>query len=179
MLDNQLIPLILNVLNSGLITLGITNVIVQQAAQPTQQGIPSDGTIFLSKVMDHRYGFLSSSSVWDIDQDAEFLTQEQQYESTFQVNALVIQNPTNLTSLTASDLINNASNILQWDSTISYFSQNNVGILRINPIRNLIFMDDKQRFEYSPSFDFVLTHIQLVTFPTPVVNEINPGIYRI
>jgi hypothetical protein len=97
-------------------------------------------------------------------------TELQKYETTFQISALATQNPTTPTQYTASDIVNLIAYILQSSVAINTFQASNVGIERIMDVRNPYFMDDRQRFEASPSLDFVLAHDQIITTATPIVN---------
>lgn len=178
MLDSELIALLVSIINTGLTAQGITGITVVQKDQPTQQGVPQSPTVFLTKMTDHRYGFLNSKTSWQPLDSKEILTEKQWYESTFQVDALYVQDPA-VASLTASDLVNIVAGIMQSAATRQTLKNNNVGILRIQDVRNPAFTDDKQRFEYIPSFDFTVTHERITLTEINPVTEIIPGIYRI
>lgn len=162
----------------------IPNVVVKQAFQPTQQGAPTGPAVLLNKIPgDVRFGSPKKEDRWDPaangGQGAMIHTEVQWYESTFQVNALVTQDPADLTPLTASDLLNAVSAILQSDATIVYLRTKGIGILRVRDIRNPTFIDDRDRNEYSPSFDFTLTHEQAIISTSPATDTVEYGIYRI
>ena len=72
MLDNQLFPLILGVLQTGMTALGQGAVLIQQNYQPTQQGTPSQPTLFVNKVSDYRLGAPYQESAWNETQSASF-----------------------------------------------------------------------------------------------------------
>ncbi len=99
-------------------------------------------------------------------------------ETSFQINALVIQNP-NSVSYTASDLVNVVRAIMQSSSTIQTLGQSDVQILRVASITNVPFVDDRGRFEFRPSFDFILVHKMITATAQPVLQSINPGIYPV
>lgn len=179
MLDNDLIKAFLPIINAGLIARGFNNVTVSQSYQPTQQGVFSGPSVYFFKVSDKRYGFLDRVSYWDEVNSQMVHTETQDYETTFQVNALSIQDPSDTDSITASDLVNTVSAILQSDSTVETLNSLDIGILRITDVRNPYFIDDKDRFEASPSFDFTLTHKQIYTTTVPVTLTIEPNIYRV
>lgn len=197
MLDNQLITLIIQILNTGFANLGVpamTGVLVKQANQPTQQGANSAPTVYLTKIGDRRIGSMKRSSVWvpatslnittesgteittesgnPIGTDAGSMvnTQLQQYETSFQLSVLATQDPSDLTALTASDILNYAAFVMQADDCISALESNGIGILRINQVRNPYFSDDRQRFEAVPSFDFTLTHKQIIVKNAPIIS---------
>lgn len=179
MLDNVLIALIRTVIVAGLAVRGLSAITVKQANQPTQVGVNTGSTIYLSKISDHRYGFLKRDDVWNDMTHVMDHTETQQYETVFQVNALAIQNPADTASLTASDIVNITAEILQSDVALATFRASDVGIERITDIRNPAFSDDTDRFEYSPSFDFTLTHKQVRITNSPTVNTFKYGIFPI
>lgn len=170
MTDNQLIQVIISILEKGLIQYNQVDTLVRQAFQPTKQGVYTQNTLFFYKVGDIRYGFLKRSDIYDEATDLFIHTETQKYESTFQINALAIQNPANINNPTASDLVNLASGIMQSDYARGVLKASNIGIIRVTDIRNPYFADDKDRFEASPSFDFTLTYDRVLTSATPAVN---------
>lgn len=179
MTDNDLIKLFLPIIQNGLIADGYTGVVTKQANQPTQQGVNTGPTVYFYKISDHRYGFLRRDDVWNTDLMIMEHTESQQYETTFQISALVLQNPLNTNTYTASDLVNEVAAIMQSDKTRAILSAQNVGILRVTDIANPYFLDDRDQFEASPSFDFVLTHKQTRVTTDPVINSWELDINRV
>lgn len=149
-------------------------IIVKQAAQPNMQGTPTGPVIFMTKLPDYRYGSRGIVDEWipdTIGGGVEQHTETQQYESTFQLNALSTQDPDDLAQPTAADLLNYAAYIMQSMATIATLNAQDIGIERITQVRNVPFKDDRDQFEYSPSFDFVLTHKQIVTTEIDVLQS--------
>jgi hypothetical protein len=97
-------------------------------------------------------------------------TEEQQYETTFQLSALATQNPATPTQYTASDICNLCAAILQSSVAIQTFEANGVGIERVTDVRNPYFDDDRQQNSASPSFDYCLTHKQTIKSTTPIIS---------
>jgi hypothetical protein len=178
MTDNELIRLFLPIIQANLISASYVDVVVKQFNQPTQQGINTTPTVYFSKISDHRYGYLGRFNQYNQLTDRIDHEEIQMYETTFQIMALVLQNPAN-PSYTAADLVNEVAAILQSDSTIDTLATANVGILRITDIRNPYFKDDRDQFEASPSFDFTLTHRQTRISTTPVARPIEVAVYPI
>jgi hypothetical protein len=106
-------------------------------------------------------------------------TEEQQYETTFQLSALATQNPATPTQYTASDICNLCAAILQSSVAIQTFEANQVGIERVTDVRNPYFDDDRQQNEASPSFDYCLTHKQIIVSTTPVIQSTTIGLYEV
>ena len=171
--DNSLIQLFLPIINAGLIADGFTGVTVKQANQPTQQGIQTNPAIYFFKVGDKRYGYLGRLDEWDQVHSTMVHNESQYYESTWQVSALVLQNPTTPNQYTASDLVNEVASIMQSDMTRDILNQSGVGILRVMDLINPYFVDDRDNFEASPSFDFVLTYENIRPSTSPIISEFN------
>ena len=177
MLDNALITLIIQVLTAGEVAAGISGTPIAQAFQPTQQGVNSEPTAYIHKLFDHRYGFLQRTDEWTDDEMVH--TENQKYETTFQLSALATQNPATPAQYTASDICNFCAAILQSDQARTTFQTQGVGIERVTDVRNPYFEDDREQFEASPSFDFVMTHNQIITTIIPILQPTVVDIYEI
>ena len=171
MLDNQIIPLIINTIIAQEAIAGINGTPIKQAFQPTMQGVNLEPTAYIHKIGDRRYGYPLKLDVWDSATDTEVHTETQQYETTFQVTALSTQDPTNTNQYTASDILNLIAYCLQSAYAVQTFEANNVGILRVMDVRNVPFIDDRNQYEYQPSFDFVMTHKQTITSTSPILES--------
>lgn len=173
MLDNQLIIEIISLLNNGFAALSSqvpTAPIVVQSYQPEQQGANSPPALYLYKIGDNRLGSVGRNAVWNSNTSTEVLTELQQYETQFQISCWVTQNPVNTTALTASDYANFAAAIMQSSGTVTALEAMGVGIYRVGQVRNASVMDDRERFEFVPSFDFTLTHKQIITSTVPIIS---------
>lgn len=177
MRDNELIRIFLPIIKNGLTAVGFSNVTVKQSNQPTQQGINTDPTLYFYKVGDRRYGYVRRYSEWVVNRMVH--TEIQFYETRFQISALVLQNPKNPNQYTASDWLNEVAAILQSDNTAQLLFNRDVGILRIMDIVNPYFVDDRDNFEASPSFDFMLTHSQTRVTADPVIDSYTYNIKRV
>jgi hypothetical protein len=178
MLDNDLIRLFLPLLNTGFTDLGYSNITVQQSFQPTSQGIIDTPLVSFYKLYDKRYGFKSDLSKLDIINNLMIRSEVQYYETTFQVSALVKQDPNNI-GYTASDLVNTAAYIMQSTDTIEFLQENDVGLLRLTDVRNPYFLNDRDQNTASPSFDFTLTHKQIFTKEVDIITRQTINIYRV
>lgn len=179
MTDNDLIKLFLPIINSQLLVDGFTGVTVKQANQPTQQGINTGPTVYFYKIGSTRYGFLGRYDRWDTINSRMVHTEVQYMEATFQVSALVLQNVKNTNTYTASDLLNEVASIIQSDYARNILNNSGVGILRVRDLVNPYFVDDRDQFEASPSFDFVLTYKQTRVSADPVLESVELNINRI
>ena len=173
MLDNQLFTLILSTLNGQLADVGLAGTIIAKAYQPIREGVEQSSissptvSAYLTKLYDLRDGFPGQADEWSDTSNTETQTQTQVYHSTFQLSTLAVQQPGNVTQLTASDVANLLAALLQNPITMALFQAQGVGILTITDIRNPYFLDDRDRYEASPSFDFTLVHNQVLTKSVP------------
>ncbi len=171
MLDNQIIPLLIDAIIAGESAANIAGTPVKQAFQPTSQGVNSQPTAYLYKIGDQRVGYVARADKWDAVNSVMVHTETQQYTTTFQISALAQQNPATPTQYTASDILNLIASILQSSVTIATLEAQDVGVLHIGEVRNPYFLDDFQRNEASPSMDVVLAHKQVIVTQTPIVSE--------
>lgn len=179
MRDNQLWPIILTVINTGLTARSISGVSVMQAQQPTRQGPASGRGVYLTRLPDVPIGHTKRDSVWNVDESTMDHVEEQVYSTTIQLNSLAIQDPADTTSLTAMDLARACRAVLQSSAALDTFIASGLGMLRIGEIRNTPFVDDKGRNEYSPSFDFTLTHNDRFISTDPVTELVECNVVRI
>jgi hypothetical protein len=181
---NQLIQLFLPLIQAGVNGIFMDKsgtqgpIVVKQAYQPTMQGVNTGPTVYLTKIGDHRYGFLGRIDFWDPDTAKMYHIENQIYETTFQISAWVISDPKN-PFYTASDLVTAAALVMQNDATRAILNANGVGILRITDQRNPQFVDDRGFYEQSPSFDFTLTYTQSIVTVDPVITSTTLEIYPV
>lgn len=143
---------------------GVTGEIVQNN-QPGQRGRPTGPATLFEKLYDRRYGSLRREDRLDPDEPLGVIHVETQvYHSTFQVNALA---EPGTPTVTASDLVNRAAAAMQSDAGLSYLLAQGLTVYRITDVRNPPFMNDQGQFERVPSFDFVLTHEQIMISKAP------------
>lgn len=182
MLDNQLIAIIIDIMRTSLAAQGYvddTAIAVKQAFQPRNQGVNLGPGLYLYKNGDHRYGYLKRESKYISPPGIMQHIETQFYETTFTFEGLKIQDPADTTSVTASDMANLAAAIMQSDATRATLKENGLGILRISDVTNPAFMDDKNRFEYSPSFNFTIEHDQVIISEDPIATDIIINIERV
>jgi hypothetical protein len=176
MTEKELYALLVSTINDGLEAQSIT-ARVQQADQPTTQGVSTGPLVTLNNVSMRRYGFLGRTDTYD--DDVMTHTETQTFRTTFQCGTLYPQLVTDTTGPTANDLLQTVAGILQSDATIQAFVAVGVGIERIADIRQPYFTDDMKRFEASPSFDFTLTYSNSIVTTVPFTDDVKPGIFAI
>lgn len=173
MLDNAQVRALSPLLIQGMKDVG-HDIIVKKDYQPTNQGLPEKPALFLHKIGDRRIGFPGRKDEW-VEANPPTIpvgymkhTERCWYETTWQLSALAIQNPKKPNDPTASDLVNYAAYVMQSQNMLIGLRDSGIGILRVMGVRNPYFVDDKNRFEANPSFDFTLTHEQVIISTSPV-----------
>lgn len=142
-------------------------VAVEQKQQPTTNGVNSGPTVFMEAIVPaRRVGWLGRK-----DSGTTMLHQETQWlETTLQVSALAWRDPES-EEPTAADLCRMAADILQGDAGLALLGAHRVRPLRIGEMRVVYFTNDRDQFEANPSFDVVLSHMQIREGATPPVTE--------
>lgn len=174
MTDNELIAAFAAQLEAASAA-GGWNYAVVQANQSTQQGVPTAPTIFFTKLFDYGYGWpeVVRDHVAAVPPATQgtFTTYEKQWtETTFQVFALVPQDPTNLALPTAADVVNFCKQYINSGLSRQALKPQGVSLLRITNIRNPYFEDDTDSFEAQPNFDVIAQHQRTFNYSVPGTN---------
>ncbi len=178
--DKQLNALIVTNLQPAIAaTSGLSLVKLARNFQQRQQGAEVGPIVYFVKLTDRRYGHTQRKDTYDIDEDEFTHVEGQIYESTYQFSAWIPQTPSDVNSLTESDVLNAVSSIIQSDTIITAFNAAGVGILRVTDVRNPYVVDDRDRFEAVPSFDIVLTHARTLVATVPTVTTYDANLYRV
>lgn len=165
----QLYQLLIATINAHKAAFGIPTILVKQAGQPTAQGANTAPTAYLQKVTpDTRRGQPGKREVYNVESGFKDQSQEQQLETMFQCSVLATQNPADLDALTANDMAGLLVALLQSDRAIDQLAVSGVGIYRIGDVRMMPVTNDRDQFQYEPSFDFILTHKQVIVLQTPI-----------
>jgi len=179
LLDNDIYKNIKKVLDDGFAALGMTGIIVKQRYQPTKQGTPIQNMVTFFKLPNVLVGSPQASDEWDHVNSIMVNKQIQAIETTLQIGAQVLIDPAKPSPFTASDLVTSAAMILQSQDTITKFVALGLGVQKIRGIRNPYFLDDRDQFEADPSFDFTVSHEQVIIRSSPVVQTETFDLYRI
>lgn len=177
--DLQLFVILRTLLLNELSAMGLSNVEVAQGYQPTQQGVPEGPIIYLHKLMTQKYGNPIESNVYN-EQTGQFDTEYKMWRKVpFQVNGRSQLDPSDLNALTASDLVNTVADIMQLPSVQQTLLTNGIGIDRIGEVKTVYDLNDKDRFEQVPTFDFVLSYNKNYTSSAAAVDTVDHDIYRV
>jgi hypothetical protein len=179
MTDNQIFTVLFAQIRAGLIARGVANATVLQKPQPKQQGVPSGISVYLTMIAPKPLGHVRRDSVYDTVLETMTHTELQTWTQLYQVNAMSIQDPADVNQLTASDILKVVRQTLQSSAFIASIKAHGLAILRVNELRNTPFVNDKDEYEYSPSFDFTLTYDELYTVAAPIVETVEYNIERV
>jgi hypothetical protein len=188
--DNTLFALIADALDAASALAGWNYVTVQRD-QPSPQGAVTAGTVYLERQFDDRYGWPAASSQYNpfvgpsqpgvLPQGTYTKTELQWIEARFQVSAMVIQNPADLTIPTALDVVRQAAQYMNARSIVKALKRTNgVSILKVGQVRNPWDKDDRDIYEATPSFDLVVQYQAELVFTIPATNIVQEtGIYPV
>jgi len=179
MTDNQLIAILIVIINNGLTADGFTGIPVIQSNQPTQQGVVTSPVIFLSKSKDYWYGWQQETSVYDPVNDVMNVSSRQRVETTFEFGARAIQDPTDTSLPTASDLLNEVGAIIRSPQTIQYLATLDLGLLRTTEVSNKYDLDDRDQFEATPIFQTTIVHSRTRITQVPVIESTELDVVRV
>ena len=176
MLDYDIIKVFRPLIIDGLLEFGI-NAKVLMNYQPTKQKL-NDNTVYFFPISSKNVGYQAKYNEWDDTLKIMRSVEKQAKETTFQVNGVLKQNPSDLT-ITAMDLTAYVNMILQRRETISTLKENGIGILRVGELRNVTFQNSDENWEYNPSFDFIITHEAVIRGEMSKIDNFNLNIKRI
>lgn len=172
MRDNDLFKIIIAELNLLLTGEGLADVKVKQSYQPTQQSVSEERRIFIHKVTNPQVGT-------GIVYSGTKRTQQYLKRASFQFDALAQQDPSDINSLTASDILTTAADLLQSYDAVRNLRNNGVNIERVTDVRPSYFINDKDRNESSPSFDLTVTYQHNYENEIPSINGVNSNLHGV
>lgn len=181
MKELQLYSLLRSVLVENLSSLGYTDseVLVYNGYAPNITGTTELPAIIFYPFGDHRYGWPRRSSSWDSLEEVMTDVTKQILEATFQITVRADYPLNDPDANTPGDWIELAASILQSDTAIKSFSDQNMGIYRITDIRKPYVTNDRDQNMMAPSFDITLTHVSELRLPGKKLDNIQPGIYPV
>ena len=167
--DKQLRILIVTQLTAGLTRAGITLPVIA-GNQPTTQGREDQG-IYFFPISDAASGW--QSRTYSPNQLPTIPMEDTQHvETAFQVEALVMDDPASLASLTALDVLHTARMVIASLPFVQAMQDAGAGVQRPSNVRTPYFTNDRDQFEMSPSFDFTVSHKRAII---QSVNSIGSG----
>lgn len=129
----------------------LTDVKVTRANQPTQQAAGNGRTVFITRVGNPQVG-------GGFKYNGTTRTEQKFKRATFQFDVLAEFDPADLNALLPGDIINITADLIQSYNAIRNLRANGVNIERVTDVRPSYFVNDKDRFESSPSFDLTANY---------------------
>ena len=167
------------VLKTGLDAQSLNDVTIHQAYQPIKQGPTSGRGIYLHKIISKRIGHQGRKYVYNPGND-NFDVQEKSWRgATIQLMSSVSQDITDENSLTAYDIADTCSMILQSMTAIKELKTYGLSTEIIRDINQTFPLDDKDQFDLDPTFDFILLYEQTLSSTVPKVDTFEVDIKRV
>ena len=166
MFDNEVYKVLVSTVKNGLAERGVPDALVRQSYQPTQQAVKTGQCIFLHKLPSPQgsYGLEYT--------DTGERIQISYATSVYQVSALSPQNPADINSLTAYDLLTKVSDHLQSYDTIRQLQTKGIPLMRVTNISADSFQNSFDQFELSPFFTLTLQNNRSYTREVPQVDRV-------
>lgn len=171
--------IIFGLLSAGFAAKSIAGVTFAQNYQPTQQGAATGPGVYVHQLVDVMRGHVRRDSVWNVSLGKIVDVELQTHEVSYQVTTLATLDPANLSALTAGDLARIARQIMQSSATIDTLRASGLAVLRVADIRNPPLVNDEERNQFAPSFDFTLTYDEIYTADGLVVESVEYNINRV
>lgn len=172
MRDNDLFKVIIAELKLLLADEGLGDIKIKQSYQPTQQSVSEGRRIFIHKVSNPQVGI-------GIIYSGTKRTQQHLKRASFQFDALAQQDPSDINSLTASDILTAAADLLQSYDAVRNLRNNGVNIERVTDVRPSYFINDKDKNESSPSFDLTVTYQHEYEKEIPSITGVNSNLHGV
>lgn len=154
MLDNELFIIIRTELIDRIANYSahdLTDVKVKRSYQPTEQNTGEDRSIFIHRVNNPQVGggmvYIGTTR-----------TEQKLKRAVFQFDALATFDESDITALLPGDILTIAADLLQSYKSIRNLKAKGVTIERVTDVRPSFFINDKDRFESSPSFDLTVNY---------------------
>lgn len=176
--QKELIALVRGQIVDGLARYGITNLPVKQGYQPTTQGRVTECVYFwmmpTTPIGEQSRSYATNPTTLQLQQ-----TETQNLATSFQVGALIPDNPSDDSQRTAMDITILCYQIVKSQPFIKAMTDANAGVRDVTSIRNPQFVNEQNQFEYRPSFDFTVTHKQSIMQLTDSIDAMEFNLYRV
>lgn len=161
----------------GLARYGVTDIPVKQGYQPTTQG-RLDKCIYFWALPDIQEGWQYRKH--KADEAGQISTTETQIIATsYQMGALIPDDPSDASQKTAKDITVLARMVVQSQPFVIAMTKAGVGVRRPSEVRNPQFVNDQDQYEFQPSFDFTVTHKQVIIQLTDSIESVEFNIHRV
>lgn len=178
MRQKELIALVRTELLAGLARYGVSDIPVKQGYQPTTQGRVTR-CVYFWMLPTTPIGEQSRSYATDPQSLELRQTETQNLATTFQIGALIPDDPSDDAQQTAIDITILCRQIVKSQPFIRSMTAANAGVRDVTAIRNPQFVNEQDQFEYNPSFDFTITHKQSIMQLTDSISTVEFNLHRV
>ncbi|ABL96844.1 hypothetical protein BcepF1.113 [Burkholderia phage BcepF1] len=173
MTDLELIDTVVPYIEAAIASQGWPFLVVQKD-QPTQQGVPSIGTVFFELLFNIEYGSPATENQYNAASNQFDEIETQLVITTIQISALIPQDPKNIDQPTANDVLQYVKRYVASRNIARELVKKKVNIYRVSEVRAQWFEDDNHQFSNHPNFDLEVTHSGKVTFSVAAVDRCDP-----
>ncbi len=176
--DKQVLVILIGIIRAALNNQGITDIDILRGFQTRQQGVPERGVIYIHKISTQRYGHPEEVNAYNsgndnIDQSSRF------WKTPAWQFSIRKQESTDVDAMTAGDLADIVSDIMQLPSTRDALLLSGIGLERVLQIRNMYEVNEKDRNEHIPNFDVTLSYNRVYESTVIAVDDIEHNISRV
>lgn len=145
---------------------------IKQGNQPTILGL-KDNSIWITRIASKRYGWQGHKNTWH-EETQKMIHSEIFYQDIlFQISAFHKRSKTDLTEITAGDVLNDFITYLQSIKGTDELRDKGFCTPRISELREPPIISDSEIYEKLPSFDFSFTIKQNEESEIPYTNNSN------
>lgn len=152
------------------------SVTIKRSFQPTQQKVPTSFFAYLFQIHNRRFGWQGSEDIWDDETETMIHVDRYIYNKTIQLSTQTITSPKS--QFTSGDVAESIAAYLMTPKVISSWKAQGMEIIRIIDVRHPHFVNDANRFEGDPSFDFVLSYTQEIESTGVAVDNVSGSVYN-
>lgn len=178
MKEEELATLVRAQLIAGLARYGVTGIPVLQGYSTVNEG-RMDAAIYFWPLPDAPEGWQYRRHVTDPETLLMTTEETQVIASTFQVSPFIPLDPGSPPTHTAKDIATLCRMVVQSQPFIRAMTRSKVGVRLPTLIRNPKFVNDRDQYEDNPSFDFTVTHKQVIIQDTDSITRIEVDIRRV
>lgn len=157
--ENQIWTSVFTVLNKVLTKNGITGWTIMQGEQPTVENM-RDKSIYITRLASRRYGWQAHRNKFDETKNKMVHSEEYFQENLFQISAFCKRNPSDITQITSSDILNEFITFFHSIDGVKEMHANGFQSFRIFELREPTITDDSDMYEKLPSFDISFVLVQ-------------------
>lgn len=177
--DNQVWQILTATFNQALTDANFATVKFARSYQPRQEGAISSDALYCHKISSKRYGWQKHADVFNAGDDDFDHTESQIIEAVYQVSAEVSEDPSDINQITSFDIVHGVALQLNSLAVRKALKVGGIGIIRITDVRTPYFVNDSDRNEAEPNFDFTINYTITQASKVEPVTEFQENINRV